>query len=37
VVETVTPRPAREGGTVITDDGTAGTQIADYLASAKLI
>ncbi len=37
VVETVTPRPAREGGTVITDDGTAGTQIADFLASAKLI
>jgi electron transfer flavoprotein beta subunit len=37
IVETVTPRPPREGGTVITDDGTAGTQIADYLASAKLI
>jgi electron transfer flavoprotein beta subunit len=37
VVETVAPRPAREGGTVITDDGTAGTQIADYLAAAKLI
>lgn len=37
VVETVTPRPPREGGSLITDDGTAGTQIADYLASAKLI
>jgi electron transfer flavoprotein beta subunit len=37
VVETVTPRPPREGGRIITDDGTAGTQIADYLASAKLI
>lgn len=37
VVETVTPRPARAGGTIITDEGTAGTQIADYLASAKLI
>jgi electron transfer flavoprotein beta subunit len=37
VVESVTPRPAREGGTVITDDGTAGIQIADFLASAKLI
>jgi electron transfer flavoprotein beta subunit len=37
VVETVTPRPPREGGSVITDDGTAGTQIADYLAAAKLI
>jgi electron transfer flavoprotein beta subunit len=37
VVETVTPRPPREGGTQITDDGTAGTQLADYLATAKLI
>ena len=37
VVETVTPRPPREGGSIITDDGTAGTQIADYLANAKLI
>jgi electron transfer flavoprotein beta subunit len=37
VVETVTPRPPREGGSIITDDGTAGTQIADYRASAKLI
>jgi electron transfer flavoprotein beta subunit len=37
VVETVTPRPPREGGTLITDDGTAATQLADYLASAKLI
>jgi len=37
VVETVTPRPAREGGTIITDDGTAATQLADYLANAKLI
>jgi len=37
VVTTVTPRPPREGGSIITDDGTAGTQIADYLASAKLI
>jgi electron transfer flavoprotein beta subunit len=37
VVETVIPRPVREGGTVITDDGTAANQIADFLASAKLI
>jgi electron transfer flavoprotein beta subunit len=37
VVATVTPRPPREGGTRITDDGTAGTQLADYLATAKLI
>ncbi|HEU4849707.1 MAG TPA: electron transfer flavoprotein subunit beta/FixA family protein [Terrimesophilobacter sp.] len=37
VVETVAPKPPREGGTVIKDDGTAGQQLADYLASAKLI
>jgi electron transfer flavoprotein beta subunit len=37
VVDAVVPRPARAGGTVIKDDGTAGTQIADFLAAAKLI
>jgi electron transfer flavoprotein beta subunit len=37
VVQSVTPRPGRQGGTVVTDDGTAGAQIADFLASAKLI
>ncbi len=37
VVETVTVKPPREGGTVIKDDGTAGQQLADYLAAAKLI
>lgn len=37
VVDTVTPRPQREGGTLITDDGTAAAQLADYLAAAKLI
>jgi electron transfer flavoprotein beta subunit len=37
VVEDVAARPARSGGTIITDDGTAGTQLADYLATAKLI
>jgi electron transfer flavoprotein beta subunit len=37
VVEDVTPRPPRAGGTVIKDDGTAGTQIAEFLAAAKLI
>jgi len=37
VVLEVVPRPARSGGTVITDDGTAATQLADYLAAAKLI
>ena len=37
VVESVTPRQARTAGTIIKDDGTAGNQIAEYLASAKLI
>lgn len=37
VVDTVTVKPPREGGTVIKDDGTAGQQLADYLATAKLI
>ena len=37
VVESVTPRPPRAGGTVVKDDGTAGTQIAEFLAAAKLI
>jgi len=37
VVESVTPRPPRTGGTIVKDDGTGGTQIADYLVAAKLI
>jgi electron transfer flavoprotein beta subunit len=37
VVETVAAKPPREGGTIIKDDGTAGQQLADYLAAAKLI
>ncbi|MES2092304.1 MAG: electron transfer flavoprotein subunit beta/FixA family protein [Actinomycetota bacterium] len=37
VVADVTARPARTGGTIITDDGTGGTQLAEFLASAKLI
>ena len=37
VVVDVTARPPRAGGTIITDDGTAGTQVAAYLANAKLI
>ena len=36
-VHDVTARPARSGGTIITDDGTAAAQLADYLATAKLI
>ena len=30
-------RPPRTGGTVIVDDGQAATELADYLASARLI
>ncbi|MCC6376367.1 MAG: electron transfer flavoprotein subunit beta/FixA family protein [Microbacteriaceae bacterium] len=37
VVETVTPKPPREGGTIIKDDGSAGKQLAEYLAKANLI
>jgi electron transfer flavoprotein beta subunit len=36
-VREVASRPARAAGIVIIDDGTAGTQIADFLAAAKLI
>jgi electron transfer flavoprotein beta subunit len=32
-----TERPARTAGTRITDDGTAATQLAEYLAAARLI
>ena len=32
-----TERPTRTAGTRITDDGTAATQLADYLVSARLI
>lgn len=37
LVRDSTPRPARQAGTVITDDGTAGAQLADFLATSKLI
>jgi len=37
VVDGVTPRPERIGGTIIKDDGTGGTQLAEYLVAAKLI
>ncbi|WP_104176940.1 electron transfer flavoprotein subunit beta/FixA family protein [Cryobacterium sp. Y50] len=36
-VNDVIAQPARTSGTVITDDGTAGTQLAGFLAAAKLI
>ncbi|MCC3276808.1 MULTISPECIES: electron transfer flavoprotein subunit beta/FixA family protein [unclassified Arthrobacter] len=31
------PRPPRSQGTIITDDGSAGVQLVDYLAAQKLI
>lgn len=31
------PRPPRSAGTIITDDGTAGVALVDYLAAQKLI
>ncbi|TFD39369.1 electron transfer flavoprotein beta subunit/FixA family protein [Cryobacterium sp. TMT2-10] len=37
LVCTVTARPARAGGTVISDDGTGGSRIAAFLAAANLI
>jgi electron transfer flavoprotein beta subunit len=37
VVETVTPRPPRAVGRVIKDDGSAGREVADFLADAKVI
>ncbi|MFF4253954.1 electron transfer flavoprotein subunit beta/FixA family protein [Streptomyces sp. NPDC001663] len=36
VLEAV-PRPPRVGGTLVTDDGSAGRQLAAYLVSEKLI
>jgi electron transfer flavoprotein beta subunit len=37
VVENVVARPPRSGGTIIKDDGTGGTQLAEFLATSKLI
>lgn len=37
LVREVTARPQRSAGTVITDDGTGGTQLAEFLAAAKLL
>ncbi|WIM92907.1 electron transfer flavoprotein subunit beta/FixA family protein [Actinoplanes oblitus] len=37
VVRAVRPRPAREAGTVITDEGDAAVQLADFLAANKLL
>jgi len=37
VVRAVRPRPPREAGTVITDDGDAAARLADFLAANKLL
>jgi electron transfer flavoprotein beta subunit len=36
-VRAVRPRPPREAGTVVTDEGDAAAQIADFLTAQKLI
>ncbi len=36
-VTSFTKRPARQAGTIVTDDGDGGTKAADYLASRKFI
>jgi electron transfer flavoprotein beta subunit len=37
VVRAIRPRPPREAGTVITDEGDAAARIADFLAANKLL
>jgi len=37
VVRAVRPRPPREAGTVITDEGDAAARLADFLAANKLL
>ena len=36
-VETVTPRPPRQAGTVVVDEGDGGSRLVEYLAAAKLV
>ena len=36
-VEQATPRPPREQGTIVKDEGEGGTQLAEFLASKKFI
>jgi len=36
-VETVTARPARQAGQVITDEGDGGVKLVEFLAGAKLV
>ncbi len=37
VVETVTARPPRTQGTIVTDEGNGGVQLAEFLAAQKFI
>ena len=36
-VEAVTARPPREAGQIVTDDGTGGARLVEFLAGAKLV
>jgi electron transfer flavoprotein beta subunit len=36
-VETVTKRPPRQAGTVVTDEGDGGVKLAEFLATNKFI
>ncbi len=37
VVESITPRPPRQAGQVVKDDGDGGRQLADFLRSRKFV
>jgi electron transfer flavoprotein beta subunit len=37
VVDSVTKRPARQAGTIVTDDGDGGVKLADFLSTGKFI
>jgi electron transfer flavoprotein beta subunit len=37
VVETTATRPPRTAGTVVSDDGTGGVQLAEFLASRRFV
>ena len=36
-VESVTKRPPRQAGVIVTDEGDGGVKLADFLASGKFI
>ncbi len=37
VVDSVTKRPARQAGTIVTDEGDGGIKLAEFLATGKFI